>query len=54
MLHQGELGHGSCGYVIRMEHKQSGEVMAVKVCYKLYADLGYGINIFDLYNLFTY
>ena len=31
MVHLGELGHGSCGYVIRMEHKPSGEVMAVKV-----------------------
>lgn len=27
----GELGSGTCGYVIKMKHNQSGCVMAVKV-----------------------
>jgi len=27
----GELGHGTCGQVVRMRHKQTGVMMAVKV-----------------------
>lgn len=27
----GELGNGSCGHVVKMLHKPSGEVIAVKV-----------------------
>jgi len=28
----GELGHGTCGQVFRMKHKQTQQIMAVKVC----------------------
>ena len=28
----GELGHGTCGQVIKMRHRPSGHLMAVKVC----------------------
>mgnify|MGYP001801198958 FL=1 len=28
---QGELGHGTCGQVFTMLHKQTGKIMAVKV-----------------------
>ena len=28
----GELGHGTCGHVVKMRHKETGTVMAVKVC----------------------
>ena len=28
----GELGHGTCGQVIKMQHRRSGHLMAVKVC----------------------
>jgi mitogen-activated protein kinase kinase 7 len=27
----GELGHGTCGHVVRMRHKETGTCMAVKV-----------------------
>lgn len=27
----GELGHGTCGQVFTMLHKQTGKIMAVKV-----------------------
>ena len=27
----GELGHGTCGYVIKMRHRASNTLMAVKV-----------------------
>lgn len=27
-----ELGNGTCGHVIKMKHKPSGEIIAVKVC----------------------
>ena len=29
--HLGELGHGTCGHVVKMRHKQTGKIMAVKV-----------------------
>ena len=28
----GELGHGSCGHVVKMKHSKAGVLMAVKVC----------------------
>lgn len=28
----GELGHGSCGHVVKMRHRKTGMLMAVKVC----------------------
>lgn len=28
----GELGHGSCGHVVKMRHSKTGTLMAVKVC----------------------
>ena len=28
----GELGNGTCGHVVKMMHKLTGEVIAVKVC----------------------
>lgn len=31
MEHLEELGNGTCGHVIKMRHKPSGEVIAVKV-----------------------
>ena len=27
----GELGHGTCGYVIKMRHRKTNTLMAVKV-----------------------
>ena len=27
----GELGHGTCGHVVKMRHKRTGHLMAVKV-----------------------
>ena len=27
----GELGRGTCGHVVKMRHKQTGQLMAVKV-----------------------
>ena len=27
----GDLGHGSCGHVVKMRHRQTGTMMAVKV-----------------------
>jgi len=29
--HAGELGHGSCGHVVKMRHRKTGVLMAVKV-----------------------
>lgn len=29
--HQGELGNGTCGHVVKMRHKPSETVIAVKV-----------------------
>jgi len=29
--HIGELGHGSCGHVVKMRHRKTGVLMAVKV-----------------------
>jgi len=29
--HVGELGHGSCGHVVKMRHHKTGVLMAVKV-----------------------
>ena len=31
LQHVGELGTGSCGHVVKMVHKPSGKVLAVKV-----------------------
>ena len=27
----GELGHGTCGHVVKMRHRSTGHLMAVKV-----------------------
>lgn len=34
MEHLGELGNGTCGHVVKMLHKLSGQVIAVKVSSK--------------------
>ncbi len=31
MISLGELGLGSCGHVVRMKHKETGSIVAVKV-----------------------
>lgn len=33
MEHLGELGNGTCGHVVKMRHKLSGAIIAVKVRY---------------------
>ena len=32
--HQGELGFGSCGHVVKMRHPPSNAIIAVKVCFQ--------------------
>jgi len=39
--HQGELGNGTCGHVVKMLHKPSQTVIAVKVSNVLYINRKY-------------
>ena len=34
--HLGDLGHGTCGHVVKMRHKQTNKVFAVKVSKTLF------------------
>ena len=39
LQHVGELGTGSCGHVVKMVHKPSGKVLAVKVSVDVMVEL---------------
>lgn len=36
MEHLGELGSGTCGQVVKMKHKPSGKIIAVKVSHPVF------------------
>jgi hypothetical protein len=45
--HQGELGNGTCGHVVRMLHKPSQTVIAVKVSqHKAFASVQFIFSLF--------